>query len=161
MATYFVNSSTVGVDLNNTNATPQFALNSKVLGAGNSEWTYVFATAALTTGMLVSIASAGTAIACTTAAAVAAGGLAFTNGAFAASDYGWVATRGVGITVAISASGTLGAVLYVAGTPGYISTTAGSGTLQGVEILAAGTTATLTTTTAILTWPRCNSAGLG
>lgn len=162
MATYYSTSSSIGVDLNNTSSSSLFTLGQKLFGSNNSEWTYVYATGALSTGMVVGIQSAGTALPLSIASACSgAQSIGVANGAFSAGDYGWVATRGVGVTVAISASGTLAATLYIATTSGYLSTTGGSATLAGVELLAAGATATLTTTTAILTWPRCVSAGMG
>lgn len=152
-------SSLIGVDFNNTSTTALFALNSKALGTGNSEWTYVKATGALLTGQMVTIASAGTAVlANCTALMTGSNGLGFAQGNFADQDFGWVVQRGVGVTVMCSGTCAPNALLYlVTGTNGGISTTAGSGTLAGIELLASASTASLVITTAILTYPRCTN----
>ena len=42
MASQYVTSSTIGVDLNNTNTASQFALGTRINGSNNSSWVYVY-----------------------------------------------------------------------------------------------------------------------
>ncbi len=152
-------SSMIGADFNNTSTTALFALNTKAFGTGNTEWTYVKATGALLTGQLVTIAQAGTAIlANTTALMTGSNQLGFAQGNFADQDFGWVVQRGVGVNVMCSGTAAPNALLYlVTGSNGGISTTAGSGTLAGIELIVSASTASLVITTAILTYPRCTN----
>ena len=112
----FVSSSMLGVDLNNANTTQQFALNTKVLGSDNSEWQYVIATAALTTGQIVNVFPGGTAIALTTAMLGGAGTAGMTGSLdlgvaqfpISSSLYGFVAKRGTNLQVAVSGTCPIG-----------------------------------------------------
>ena len=111
----FVTSSMLGVDLNSANSTAQFALNTKVLGSGNSEWRYVFATAALTTGQIVNIFAGGTAIALSTAilggAPTSATGpldLGVVQFPISSSQYGFVAKSGTNLQVQVSGTCPIG-----------------------------------------------------
>jgi len=111
----FVTSSMLGVDLNNASTTQLFALNTHCLGSGDSEWTYVYATAALTTGQIVNIFAGGTAIALTTAilggAPTGATGplnIGVVQFPISSSQYGFVAKRGTGLQVQVSGTCPIG-----------------------------------------------------
>lgn len=161
---FFQTQSAIGVDFNNTSTTALFTLNDIKLGSGDSEWVYVRASGALLTGQMVTIAGSGTAIVANCTGLMTQGNqnatnLGFAQGNFADQDFGWVARRGVGVSVLCSGTCAPNAILYlVTGTNGGISTTAGSGTLAGILLLASASTASLVLTTAILTWPRCVAA---
>lgn len=160
MASY-VNSSMVGVDLNNAADSAQFAVNTRVNGSNDSLWVYVEANGALTTGDLVSITTAGTATRCLTSGGSnpAFSDIAFAQGSVTSGQFAWVAKNGANLYVAVSSTAALGAALYVATTSGKLSTTSASGTLMGVSLLAAVATATTTVTNANLTWPKWANAG--
>lgn len=170
MAGNFVNSSVIGVNLQGTSdgATALFGVGQHVLGNAGSEWIYVQAGGVLTTGMLVAITTNYTAQAALAtnlfAGSGGAGGmqLAFTQGQFAASDYGWVAIRGANMYVALSNGSTLGAAVYVGVNSGCITTgTAGSGTLAGVILTTCSATAVLNPATiAYLQYPRLQAGAL-
>ena len=161
----FVNSSTIGVDFNSSSTTALFALGTEVLGSGASEWTYVFATAAITTGQVCGIYPTGTAILVGTALMGGAGpagttgllnfGVAQT--AIAAGSFGWLARRGMGMYV--QCSGTCAPVsLGIADTSGALAPqsaiTAGS-SCAGIFITTSASTATLSVQgIATLSWPR-------
>ena len=165
---FFTTQSAIGVDFNTTSTTALFTLNDIKLGTGDSEWVYVKASGALLTGQMVSIAQAGTAILANTTGLLTQGNqlannLGFAQGNFADQDFGWVARRGVAMNVMCSGTAAPNAILYlVTGSNGGLSTTAGSGTLAGILLIASASTASLVITTAILTWPRCvNIANAG
>lgn len=162
MANNFVNSSTIGVNLqgNSDGATANFGLGQHTLGNAGSEWIYVAAAGAFTTGSLVAINSGFTAklaLATDLFGTTAGTGmqLAFTQGAFAASDFGWVCIRGANMVVAVSNVSTLGAALYVSTNSGIVTTAAGSGTLAGVILATASASGVLNAATvAYLQYPR-------
>lgn len=170
MAANFVNSSVLGVSLqgNSDGATALFGLGQHVLGNASSEWIYVNAGIALTTGQMLTVNTSFTAAPASLANVVNpsvgyATQLAFAQGAFAASDYGWVALRGNSLAVLLSYSSTLGAALYVGGSNGGALTTAvaNSGTMAGIAVIAVSATATITAVnTAYIVWPRANGAAI-
>ena len=170
MATYFVQSSTVGVDLNNTGTTQLFALGTHVLGTADSEWVYVQAATAVTLGKCVVINSAGT-CAMASATDMVQGTiqlLGFAQVAFAASDFGWIPIRGgAGNAMAVLTTGSTSATsqVCVAGSgasTGMVSTVAtASGSVMGVLFVSIAQTATATLSGAVLTWPRAANTTVG
>ena len=154
---FYTTQSAIGVDFNTTSTTALFTLNDIKLGSGDSEWVYVKASGALLTGQMVTVAAAGTAIlANTTSLMTGTNLLGFAQGNFADQDYGWVARRGIGMSVMCSGTAAPNAILYlVTASNGGISTTAGSGTLAGILLQVSASTASLVITTAMLQWPRC------
>ena len=161
MANNTVNSSVIGVNLqgNSDGATANFALGSHVLGNANSEWVYVCAGLAITTGMIVSLSATFTAIPANSTGAITAPApqLAFAQGAFAAADFGWVAIRGDNLVVALSSTSSMAAALYI-GQSGSIATVPATATLAGIQLLSASATGVLNpATTANITWPRLNA----
>lgn len=170
MANNVVNSSVIGVNLqgNSDGATANFGLGQHVIGNASSEWIYVNAGVALTTGQMVSINTTFTAVPASLANVVnplVAGTtqLAFVQGAFAASDYGWVCLRGDNMNVLLSTTSTLGAPLYVGGSNGGAlqTNTMNSGTLAGISFVTASATGTITAAnTAYIVWPRANGAAI-
>lgn len=171
MANNFVNTSTIGVNLqgNSDGATALFGVGNHVLGNMGSEWMYVNAGAALTTGQLLCISLSMTAFPATqtlvSGTAAQAGGpfntLAFAQGAFAASDYGWVALRGDSLNVNLSSSSTLGLPLYLSVVmSGTVTTVTGALTLAGIMIQSVSATAIANPATlAFVTWPRVVALG--
>ncbi len=168
--TFYLNSSTIGVDLNNGNATALFALGTHVLGNNGTEWVYVNAATSIiglsvcainTVSYTCGMASAGDII--------AAGQLAFAQTSISAQAFGWVAIRGLGLTCRATGSCTAPTTLgvFVAGdsaTTGIIGVrNSASGTIAGVKF----TDTTLTTSTGTgyatldVTWPRARDATFG
>lgn len=156
----FSTSSILGADFSASNATALFTLNQVVLGNDASEWVYIKATGTLATGALVAIKPDGTAIAATTAiliAPVAGEGysIGFTQFQLAQGTFGFVAKHGHNMVVQCSGSAAPTAVLYLANTPGALSTTAGSATLAGIYLTTSASTASLVMSgRAILNYPR-------
>lgn len=171
MTTFVSSSNMAGVDLNNSAPTsamqtnsagtviPPFKVGTRVMGSGETEWVYVQANGAISAYDLVAINSTGTATRATAALAATGSELAFAQNAFSDTDYGWVTTKGNPLTVNVSATSTLQAVLYVAGTSGKLSTTASSGTLAGIALLTASTTAAVASYLAVVTFPKCVGTG--
>ena len=152
----FPTSSHIGADFNSTSTTALFALLTPARGSDNSEWVYVHSNTAHTTGQILAINSVGTGINATTAAACS-GTYSFgfvPSLAWTAGDYGWACTRGNNVYVQMSGTAVPNTQLYVANTPGALTTTAASGTLLGIELIVSSSTASLVVTTAIVTWPR-------
>lgn len=166
MANNYVNSSTIGVNLQGISdgSTALFGLGQHVLGNNGSEWIYAQAAGVVTTGQIVAISTAYTAklalasdlIASATNGAGGPGGqqLAFAQGSFAASDYGWFCIRGANMLIALSNVSTLAAALYVSVNSGYITTAAGSGTLAGVLLTTCSASGVAAVMQGYLQWPR-------
>mgnify|MGYP001597480439 CR=1 FL=1 len=159
-----VNSSMIGVNLQGVSdgATALFGVGQHCLGDDSAEWVYVMAQAAFTTGMLVAVNATYSAKTCTATDAFAGQQLAFAQGAWASSDFGWVALRGNGLNVALSTVCTLGVALYIsAASSGSITTAAASGTLAGITILNCSATGVLNAaSTAYVSWPRLSPGAL-
>lgn len=171
MAGNIVNSSVIGVNLqgNSDGATALFAMGQHVLGNANTEWMYVNAGAALTTGQLLCVGLSFTALPATatlvsgSAATIGPQRLAFAQGAFAANDYGWVAVRGDSLNVNLSSSSTMGLPLYLSIVQsGTITTVTGSVTLAGIMYQSVSATAIANPATlAFVVWPRVVQLGSG
>ena len=161
MTTFYTNQSMIGANLNATDTSAQFAVNTRTIGSSDTLWVYVEANGAITTGDLVSISTLGTATRCLTSGGsnAAFSDIAFAQNAFASGEFGWVAKNGANVYVAVSSTAALSAVLYVATSSGKLSTTSASGTLMGVSLLTAVATATTTVTNANLTWPKWANTG--
>ena len=108
---FTINSSAIGVDLNNMSSTALFAVGTHMLGAQNTEWVYVQAQTtinALSWVAINSTFSAGMA-----SAADAVSGLqnlfGVANGTISASSYGWIAIRGENLSALFTGTGSLAA----------------------------------------------------
>jgi hypothetical protein len=138
--------------VNNGGTQATFTLGTTVDGNNKSAWIYVYASSAIALGQLVAVRTSGTATLGTVTLARLGYTLGLAQCAFAAGDYGWVATRGVGLSVATTGAGAVGVRLYTSGTAGYLSTTAAStqAQIQDIRLLttASGTTVTVVTAVA-------------
>lgn len=161
MATYLPTGSKIGVDLNNPATGTNFTLLDHTLGANDSEWVYCYCSGGASAGALMQISSTGTAS--TALATVSAQGsdLAFAQATFTDGQSGWFAKRGNPLTVLVSSTSTQFAVLYITAASGALTTTAGSGTIAGVALITASTTAVLTAFQAVVTYPRVLLSGQG
>lgn len=162
MATFVVNSSTIGVDLNNSATSAAFALGTRVNGSQDTLWVYVQANGAITTGMCCSINTTGTATPCLTSGGslVANSDIAFAQNAFADTEYGWLAKNGNNVYIRVSGTTSPSGVLYIAVSSGLLHTTSASGTLSGVALLAnVSSTAVGIAVLANLTWPKFVNVG--
>ena len=160
---FYLNSSTIGVDLNNASATALFAVGTHVLGTQGTEFVYVQAGTSIVGQRFVAFQSG------TYTAGHASGADLVTNGyvianaqtSISAQAYGWVCIRGHYLTVASSGSCTtgpaIGLFLAAGGSTGFISTSvSGSGTMAGISIVDAtqSTSAAGGTVIVNMTWPR-------
>lgn len=154
MATFSSSTPTIGVNLNGTTTAPLVALGTRVSGTNDSQWIYVLANGAISAGDCVQIASTGTATRATTAGPrTSVDELGFAQTVFADAEYGWVAQHGSGMTIATTGTLAQGAI-YIGVTSGKLSNVSGSATIAGVVVTNISSTATTTTTTGVLTWPR-------
>lgn len=159
----FQTGSKLGANLNASDGTTaQFTLGDRLNGTNDSLWVYVLANGAISSGDCVMITTSGTATRATAAGVnVVNQEIGFAQFAFADLEYGWVARNGYGLTVSVSATTSGSAVLYIGTTSGKLSNTSSSGTLAGVQVATISSTATFTTTTGSLSWPRCIATGIG
>ena len=158
-------SSLIGVNLNAASATQDFALGSVCTGSDGTIWQYVNAATAVSAFQVVAISTSGTMGKCSIADAVAGMQLAVAQAAFSGSQYGWVPIHGTGgptttLRAQYSAPTTQNVAVYIATSTGNLSTTASSATIVGVALQTATVTAALTAYAAIVSWPKCNFAGL-
>ena len=160
-----VNSSVIGVDFNNPSSTAIFGLGSEVLGNQGSEWTYCVATGTLSTGMIVTIMSGGTAYAVTTAL-INGGDVLLTTGQLnmgavqtlvPQGQYAWVARKGISLYVACTGTCTGGAEYAFSPTAGVIQNAPAAGvgqTARGIFLTTSASTATLSVAVGTLQYVR-------
>ena len=117
---------TLSVALEQVHTTAQHRLASRVNGNNESEWMYVYASAAITQYMAVGVEASGTASPLTAADARLGVTLGIAQVAFSAADYGWVATKGRILRVATTAAVAVGARLYTTATAGRVDDAAAS-----------------------------------
>ena len=160
--TFNLNSSTIGVDLNNFSATALFAVGTHVLGNNGTEWVYVQANTSINGNTMVAFNSG------TFTAGMASGGdlllgaqLATAQTSCSSQAYFWVAIRGVGLTVQqTGTTSVLGPIcLAASGAPtGTLSSQiTASNTLAGVSFVV---TCSATYGVYNLTWPRGAANGM-
>lgn len=164
--TFTLNSSTIGVDLNNGNATALFAVGTHVLGSNDTEWVYVQANTSILPYRMVAFNAAGTCGMASASDLLNGLQLGLAQTSISSQAYGWVAIRGIGLTVQTTGSATAtaqGIYLAASGTPtGVLSNVASaSGTVAGISFTDVSTqTAVSTLTTATLSWPRGGAPGM-
>lgn len=155
---FFVQGATLGVDLNNQSTTQLFALGLHCMGTNNSEWVYVQANTSIVGQTVVAFNATYT-------AGMASGGdlslgnqIATAQTSISSQAFGWVCTRGVGLTVATTGTASLSsAVLMLAasGVPTGVlitsATVSGSNSLAGIALVA---TVSGSLGVYIMSWPR-------
>lgn len=159
---FYTQSSVIGVDLNNYSTTELFAPGTHVLGNDSSEWVYIHAATSISARTFVAVVTGSFTAGMASGADVLAGAqLAVAQTSISAQAFGWVAVRGIGLTVWCNSSATantgVGVFLATQSSRTGIMTVAGSGsgTLAGVSITeAASSTTTGALITVNLTWPR-------
>lgn len=161
----FVTSSKIGVDFNNPSSTALFGLGDEALGTQGSEWTYCIATGTLSTGMIVSIFSQGTAYALTTAL-IGGGDVLLTTGQLnlgavqtlvPQGQYAWVARKGISLYVACTGTCTAGAEYAFSANAGVIQNAPAAAvghTARGIFLTTSASTATLSVAVGTLQYPR-------
>lgn len=160
---FSTNSSTIGANLGNSDgATALFGLGNTTMGSQDTEWVYVNAAVALATGTAVVINSSGTASLLNGTLSTTSTGkqIAFAQGVFAASDYGWVARRGNGIYVLVSSVSTVNVILYNCDTSGTLTTATATNTIAGIALITASATGVSSAVPAFVSWPRLVTAPL-
>ena len=160
---FFVQSSTVGVDLNNGNATALFAVGTHVLGTLGTEWVYVQANTSIVGNSMVAYNS-GTFTCSMASSADAMSGmqLASAQTSISSQAFGWVCIRGV-VTVLQTGTASVAGTWYVGGTVGLTgiisNQISATGTVLGINVFPLTNTATYANV--IMTWPRYNTTGQG
>ncbi len=160
---FFTNGSTIGANLGNSDgATALFGLSSVTMGSQDTEWIYVNSVSALVTGTAVVVNSSGTANLLNGTVSTTSAGkqIAFSQGVFSASDYGWVARRGNGIYVLVSSVSTVNVILYNCENSGTLTTATATNTFAGIALITASSTGVATAVPAFVSWPRLVTAPL-
>lgn len=157
-------SSLIGVSLTNTDSTGQFAMGTRATGGGalggGSDWEYVYATATISTGKFVYIAPNGTANLLTTgniAASTAGLKLGVAQFLMSAGEYGFVAMNGGPLYLACTGTVPPTVQVGLAANAGVLQTSlavAVGNTMAGIFVTTSASTATLSVTQGIITYPR-------
>ena len=162
-ATFSSNSSLIGVDFNNASSTALFAEGTHALGSNGTEFVYVQAATSIVRQRMVAYQSGTFTCGMASGADLVTNGYVIANAqtSISAQAYGWVAIRGVGLTVASSGSCTTGPAIIItlaaAGSTGFLSTSvSASGTMAGISVIDAtqSTSAAGGTIVVNMTWPR-------
>lgn len=126
-----------GVQLDVVGSTPQFELGTEAWGQDDSRWTYIVAGSAIAQYMCIGMTKAFSGNPVTKAMVDAGRKPGVAQVAFAAGQYGWVATQGGNDLLKVKAkNGCLPAVaLYTTGTAGYLDDTSASQTLVNGIVL--------------------------
>jgi hypothetical protein len=164
---FYVSSSKLGVDLNNTSATQGYTLGEVCSASDGSMWQYVCADSTVSAYSVVVVNQSGTMHMAVLGDVNAGAGnfIAVAQNIFAPNEYGWVPIHGTGgqstgFKVKVSASVTLGVTLYLATSSGNLSSTAAaSATMKGIALSTASAVAGVTTYACVLTWPKVNTLG--
>ena len=156
MTAFYPNSSMLGVDFNNAQATASYAAGTKALGSNDTVWVYCEFNGAATTGDCCTVTTAGTATRVVTSGGQDASQqlIVFPQTAVTSGYYAWCVQHGRGVYVAVSATCNPSAALYVATSSGKLSTTSASSTIAGVALMAVSGTATTAVTVANVVWPK-------
>lgn len=159
--TFFVNSSTIGVDLNNQSTTQLFALGTHVLASNDTCWVYVQANTSIVGLTWVAFNGTFTAGMCSGGDIVTLGnkvGIAQTS--ISSQAFGWVCVRGMNLTAAVTGtSSALGVVcIGASGVPTGVASNqiTASNTMAGVSLVA---TVSGSLGQFNCTWPRGFAAG--
>lgn len=117
----YITDGAIGINLESPDSASKAALGEIHAGDNGTEWRYILSGVALTRGACVAIGANNQANPLTATTTLMGLPLGFAQTAFAASQYGWVATRGNAIMIQIT-----GAIAAPAAQPLYTSDTAGA-----------------------------------
>jgi hypothetical protein len=135
-----------------------FGLGDTTIDHAGTEWVFVKAASAIDQYDMVNIDNDFNAASASLSGTALGQRLGVAQVAFATSDYGWVAVRGHNVSVNVSGTATASTQLYIATGTGALSTTASSGTLEGVVLLTGSSaTAVQAALPVLLTWPHFKS----
>lgn len=167
---FFLNSSSIGVDLNNFSATALFAVGTHVLGNNGTEWVYVQANTSILGNTVVAFNSGTYTAGMASAGDTTLGGqLGIAQTSCSSQAFFWVALRGIGLSVQVGGTTTASSQWYVGGSGGANGTTGtltsnitASGTVVGVAFTGSTVSATGATSGQALgvfniSWPRWNA----
>jgi len=129
--------SPVGVNVDTVDSAQTFELGTEAQGQDGSKFVYVLADATITQYNAVAIAKDFGATPITKALVDAGNQVGVAQVAFAAGQYGWVATKGGNDLLRVTAKNgcAVGVALYTCGTAGYLDDTAASQTLVNGIVL--------------------------
>jgi hypothetical protein len=144
----------LGVRLDTVGSAPEFGLGDFAWGQDNSKWVYVLAGSIVAQYACVGLDKAFTANPITKAHADAGRKVGVAQVAFAAGQYGWVATQGGNDLLKVKAKNSCqpAVALYTTGTAGYLDDTAASQTLvNGIVLTDTATASGASKTCSIMT----------
>lgn len=150
----------LGVNFTETPSTNDrgFALGTKVTGPDGQEYTYVQAAEAITQYDFVGIDENFKASKLTKDIADDGWIIGVAQVAFAASDYGWIATKGGNLTGFVLASCAADVPLYTSGTAGKLDDSSTSQTkIDGIVLVTANSSNTARAKEVLMTFPRSST----
>lgn len=135
--------SLAGANTANTTTSKEHALGTEARGTDGTEWVYCVSSGAITQYQCVGINEDFDAYAMTSALSVQSDKVGFAQVAFAAGEYGWVATRGANIKVRTKASAAADTQLWTTASAGVLddATAAAALKIDGIVLVAAAGTA--------------------
>lgn len=135
--------SVAGAQAANPGPTREHALGTVATGTDGTEWVYCISSGAITQFQAVGINEDFDAYSLTTALAAQSDKIGFAQIAFAAGEYGWIATRGTNIKVRTKASAAADAQLWTTASAGVLddATAAAALKIDGIVLVSAAGTA--------------------
>ena len=135
--------SLAGANTANTSTTKEHALGTVATGSDGTEWVYCVSSGAITIYQAVGINEDYDAYSLTSALSAQSDKVGFAQVAFAAGEYGWVATRGTNIKVRTKASAAADTQLWTTASAGVLddATAASAQKIDGIVLVAAAGTA--------------------
>lgn len=171
MASFFVQSSTVGVDLNNQSTTALFAVGTHCFGTSDTEWVYIQANTSIIGQSMVAYNTAFTGSMASGLDVVNGLPLACAQTSISSQAFGWVAVRGVNLSILVTGTASvgagtsqvaLGASAITTGVLDLASVGTASCTLVGVQLQVTNSgSASSGLALFTLTWPKAATPAFG
>lgn len=135
--------SLAGANAANPTTAKEHALGTVATGTDGTEWVYCVSSGAITQFQAVGINEDYDAYSLTSTLAAQSDKIGFAQVAFAAGEYGWIATRGSNIKVRTKASALADTQLWTTASAGVLddATAAGAFKIDGVVLVSSASTA--------------------
>lgn len=151
----FVTDGAIGIDLTATPTTAEQTLGTRKTATDGQEYIYIQASGAITQYDCVGIDENYQCAAITKTIVDDGWMIGFAQVAFDDNDYGWVAIKGSNMSVRVRASCAADVALYTTASAGVLDDTSASQTkIEGIVLVAAGTSAAVSARELIATFPR-------
>jgi hypothetical protein len=111
---------TIGINFSDVGSNPTQVVGVRIDGTQDQTWQYVLFGSNVSTGFAVAVQTSGTALNLNPARAVQGADIGFAQGSASAGQYGWVASKGRGINVAVLPNCADEVALWTTDTEGYL-----------------------------------------